>query len=185
MIKTIMVFAFLLIFSLAVADDADTTKAVTKDKEATTSKTEMKAEEKTGDVKKDTEMMKEEEKEAEKKAEEAKEIKTESGLRYIVLKEGTGPKPQKGDMIKAHYTGWLMNGKKFDSSVDRGEPFKTQVGVGKLIKGWDEALLDMKVGEKRKLTVPGDLAYGKRGIPGLIPPDAALVFDVELLEIVK
>lgn len=114
-----------------------------------------------------------------------KEITTESGLKYIVLKEGTGSVPKKGDMISTHYTGWLVNGTKFDSSVDRGEPLQFQVGVGKVIKGWDEALLSMKVGEKRKLTIPGDLAYGKKGYPGVIPPDATLIFDVELLEIVK
>jgi len=114
-----------------------------------------------------------------------KEITTESGLKYIVLKEGAGAVPKKGDMVKAHYTGWLVNGTKFDSSVDRGEPLKFQVGVGQVIKGWDEALLSMKVGEKRKLTIPGNLAYGKKGYPGVIPPDATLIFDVELLEIVK
>lgn len=116
--------------------------------------------------------------------EEGKEsIKTASGMEYIVLAEGAGDKPQKGDTIAAHYTGWLTDGTKFDSSKDRGQTFSFQVGSGQVIKGWDEALLDMKVGERRKLTLPAHLAYGPRGYPGVIPPNATLIFEVELVKI--
>jgi len=108
--------------------------------------------------------------------------KTPSGLEYVVTKEGTGAKPTKGQTISAHYTGYLLDGKKFDSSVDRGTPFETPIGVGRVIKGWDEAFLDMKVGEKRVLFIPSSLGYGSAGAGGgLIPPNATLVFDVELL----
>ncbi len=110
-------------------------------------------------------------------------ITTDSGLMYIVLKEGKGEKPKKGTMISAHYTGTFLDGRKFDSSVDRGEPLNFPVGVGKVIRGWDEALLDMKKGEKRVLIIPSDLAYGKRGAEGVIPPDTTLVFQVELVDI--
>ncbi len=154
----------------AMADMSDSAKAVVTEKAKMTTQ----AEEKPADSVS-----------AKKEEMTPKEITTESGLKYIVLKEGAGAVPKKGDMVKAHYTGWLVNGTKFDSSVDRGEPLKFQVGVGQVIKGWDEALLSMKVGEKRKLTIPGNLAYGKKGYPGVIPPDATLIFDVELLEIVK
>jgi len=160
----------LLVVGAAAADESDSAKAVVTEKTEITSQSQEKPA--------DTAAVKKEEMAP-------KEITTESGLKYIVLKEGAGAVPKKGDMGKAHYTGWLVNGTKFDSSVDRGEPLQFQVGVGKVIKGWDEALLSMKVGEKRKLTIPGDLAYGKRGYPGVIPPDATLIFDVELLEIVK
>jgi len=111
-------------------------------------------------------------------------ITTESGLRYKIIKEGTGPKPQKGDKVKVHYTGKLTDGTVFDSSKNRG-PFVFNVGTGRVIKGWDEGVIDMKVGEVRELVIPPDLAYGKRGAPPVIPPDATLVFEVELLEIVK
>lgn len=109
-------------------------------------------------------------------------ITTTSGLKYVVTAEGEGDAtPTKGDVISAHYTGKLLDGTKFDSSVDRGEPFKTAIGVGQVIAGWDEAFLSMKKGEKRTLIIPSDLAYGDNGYPGLIPPKATLVFDVELL----
>lgn len=108
--------------------------------------------------------------------------KTPSGLEYVVTKEGTGAKPTKGQTISAHYSGYLLDGKKFDSSVDRGAPFETPIGVGRVIKGWDEAFQDMKVGEKRVLFIPSSLGYGTAGAGnGLIPPNATLVFDVELL----
>lgn len=108
--------------------------------------------------------------------------RTDSGLMYVVSKQGKGPKPQKGQMVKAHYTGTLLNGKKFDSSRDRGIPFEFPVGVRRVIPGWDEAFLDMKKGEKRVLIIPHPLAYGERGYPPVIPPKATLVFDVELID---
>jgi len=113
-------------------------------------------------------------------------IKTASGLRYVVKKEGSGDSPKKGNTIAAHYSGRLLeNNRKFDSSYDRGEPIKFKVGVGQVIPGWDEALLDMKTGEKRVLIIPPKLAYGSRGAGGVIPPDAWLVFDVELVGFVQ
>ncbi len=112
-----------------------------------------------------------------------KEVTTESGLKYVDLVVGTGESPMKGQTAVVHYTGWLMDGEKFDSSVDRGTPFSFPVGMGRVIKGWDEGVLTMKVGGKRKLTIPPELGYGERGSPGAIPPNATLIFDVELLEI--
>ncbi len=108
-------------------------------------------------------------------------IKTASGLMYVVTKEGTGGKPKQGQSVTAHYTGTLLDGTKFDSSVDRGEPIEFPVGVGQVIPGWDEALLDMKKDEKRTLIIPYQLAYGEAGRPPVIPPRATLVFDVELV----
>ncbi len=110
---------------------------------------------------------------------------TPSGLKYVVLKAGTGNKPEYGDIVVIHYTGWFSSGKKFDSSYDRGEPLIFKVGTGKVIAGWDEGILSMKTGGKRKLTIPPKLAYGKRGFPGRIPPDATLIFELELLEVKK
>lgn len=114
-------------------------------------------------------------------------IKTASGLEYEVIKEGSGDTPKPGQRITAHYTGWLDDngqpGKKFDSSVDRGQPFSFTVGIGQVIKGWDEALLAMKVGEKRRLYIPSHLGYGPYGAGALIPPHANLIFDVELISI--
>ncbi len=114
----------------------------------------------------------------------AKAIKTSSGLMYIVLKEGKGPIPARGALVEAHYTGRLVDGTKFDSSVDRGHPFHFVVGKGNVIKGWDEAFLSMKKGEKRILIIPPDLAYGVSGA-GSILPNAILIFDVELLDFLQ
>ena len=115
--------------------------------------------------------------------ESTKVITTTTGLKYTELTEGTGPSPQKGQVVKVHYTGWLENGTKFDSSVDRGEPFEFTIGVGQVIQGWDEGVSTMKIGGKRKLTIPPELAYGSRGAGAVIPPNSPLVFDVELLGI--
>jgi len=109
---------------------------------------------------------------------------TDSGLRYRIFKEGTGPKPEKGDKVKVHYTGKLTDGTVFDSSKDRG-PFEFKVGTGQVISGWDEGVIDMQVGEVRELVIPPNLGYGSRGAGNLIPPDSTLVFEVEMLEIVK
>ncbi len=107
---------------------------------------------------------------------------TASGLQYEDLKEGTGPSPKSGDHVTVEYTGWLTNGNQFDSSVGRA-PFKFQLGKGQVIAGWDEGVATMKVGGKRKLTIPPNLAYKERGFPGAIPPNSTLVFDVELIKI--
>ncbi|MBZ0267564.1 peptidylprolyl isomerase [bacterium] len=115
----------------------------------------------------------------------SKIVEGEKGLKWIVREAGTGDSPSSGQRIKAHYTGYLTNGNKFDSSVDRGTPFETPIGVGRVISGWDMAFQQMKVGEKRLLIIPSDLAYGDRGHPPVIPGGATLLFDVELLEILK
>ena len=126
------------------------------------------------------------------KAEQAKDInmakqKTTSGLEYEVIKEGTGETPKKGQKVTVHYTGWLDKngepGTKFDSSVDRGEPFVFTIGVGQVIKGWDEGVMLMKVGEKRRLIIPAALGYGDSGAGRIIPPRATLIFDVDLIKI--
>jgi peptidylprolyl isomerase len=108
---------------------------------------------------------------------------TNTGLQYIDMKVGTGVQPAAGNKVTVHYTGYLMNGEKFDSSADRRQPFSFVIGYGQVIKGWDEGVASMRVGGKRKLVIPAELAYGKRGIGSIIPPNAQLVFDVELLEV--
>jgi FKBP-type peptidyl-prolyl cis-trans isomerase len=106
-----------------------------------------------------------------------------AGLVKEDIKVGKGPEAKSGDTVSVHYTGTLLDGTKFDSSRDRGDPFEFALGAGQVIKGWDLGVAGMKKGGKRKLTIPGDLAYGKAGSPPKIPPDATLVFDIELLEI--
>ncbi len=108
---------------------------------------------------------------------------TPSGLRFEELVVGDGESARMGATAVVHYTGWLLDGAKFDSSVDRGEPFEFSLGQGQVIKGWDEGVATMKVGGKRKLTIPPELAYGDLGAGDVIPPGATLVFEVELLEI--
>lgn len=114
------------------------------------------------------------------KVEEKDYKKTPSGLKYAILKPGAGTEAKAGDRVTVHYTGWLTDGTKFDSSVDRKQPFVFNLGAGQVIKGWDEGVKGMKPGEKRQLVIPPDLAYGDRGV-GPIPPNATLVFEVELL----
>jgi peptidylprolyl isomerase len=108
---------------------------------------------------------------------------TETGLRFIDMKIGTGDRPTPGSRVTVHYSGYLLDGRKFDSSVDRHEPFTFVIGYGQVIKGWDEGVGSMNKGGKRKLIIPSELAYGKRGIGSIIPPNAELVFDVELLDV--
>jgi len=110
-------------------------------------------------------------------------IETKIGLKYVIKKKGTGKTPKKGDTIVAHYSGYLVDGTKFDSSYERNEPFETEIGVGRVIAGWDEAFLQMQEGEKRVLILPYYLAYGERGYPPVIPAKATLIFDVELLKV--
>jgi FKBP-type peptidyl-prolyl cis-trans isomerase len=116
------------------------------------------------------------------KKKEEKVITTKSGLKYVDQKVGDGKEAKDGDTVVVHYTGWLKDGKKFDSSLDRKEPFEFTIG-GRVIKGWNEGVPGMKVGGKRKLIIPAELAYGKKGAGDDIPPDAELTFEVELLEV--
>ena len=108
---------------------------------------------------------------------------TESGLKYIMIKKGDGPKPKVGQTVSVHYAGYLTNGQKFDSSYDRNQPIEFPIGTGRVIKGWDEGIMLLNVGSKAKLIIPPDLGYGARGAGGVIPPNATLIFDVELLEV--
>jgi len=112
-------------------------------------------------------------------------VKTASGLSYTDLVKGSGAAPVSGKSVTVHYTGWLEDGKKFDSSVDRGQPFVFRIGAGEVIPGWDEGVMSMRVGGKRKLFIPAQLGYGAAGAPGAIPPNANLIFEVELLDVAK
>ena len=110
-------------------------------------------------------------------------VKTESGLQYWDIKVGTGEEAKSGDRVKVHYTGWFTSGKKFDSSVDAHQPYSFTLGQGNVIKGWDEGVTGMKVGGKRQLRIPPELAYGDTGYKSIVPPNATLIFDVQLLAV--
>ena len=112
-------------------------------------------------------------------------VKTESGLQYWDIRVGPGAEAKRGDKVRVHYTGWLTNGKKFDSSVDAHRPYSFTLGEGSVIKGWDEGVAGMKAGGKRQLRIPPELAYGDQGYKNIIPPKTTLIFDVELLSINK
>jgi FKBP-type peptidyl-prolyl cis-trans isomerase FkpA len=109
------------------------------------------------------------------------EVVAASGLKYVDLEVGQGAEAQAGKVVEVHYTGWLENGTKFDSSLDRRQPFSFHLGAGEVIKGWDEGVAGMKVGGRRRLVIPAHLGYGQRGAGGVIPPNATLIFEVELL----
>lgn len=111
------------------------------------------------------------------------EVVTRDGLKYVDLKVGDGAIAEAGMRAMVHYTGWLTDGTTFDSSVERGQPFSFTLGQGQVIRGWDEGVKGMRVGGKRKLTIPPDMGYGSRGAAGVIPPNATLIFDVELLDV--
>ena len=113
----------------------------------------------------------------------ANAVTTDSGLRYEDLVVGEGAAAQSGNTVTVHYTGWLVDGTKFDSSVDAGQPFEFQLGAGRVIAGWDEGVAGMQVGGKRKLVIPSELGYGAEGASGVIPANAVLIFEVELLAI--
>jgi FKBP-type peptidyl-prolyl cis-trans isomerase FkpA len=104
-------------------------------------------------------------------------------MKVETIATGNGPSPKQGDTVTVHYTGWLTDGTKFDSSVERDEPFAFVLGTGQVIQGWDQGVASLRVGDKAKLTIPPELAYGAAGYPGAIPPNATLIFEVELLSI--
>ncbi len=110
-------------------------------------------------------------------------LMTKSGVNIEIIIEGKGASPKQGQMVTVHYTGWLTDSTKFDSSVDRGQPFTYQFGVGQVIQGWDDGVATLKVGGKSKFTIPSELGYGASGAGGIIPPNATLIFEVELLGI--
>src|SRR6478736_5629012 len=110
-------------------------------------------------------------------------VKTDSGLQYWDIKVGTGQVANDGDKVKVHYTGWFTSGKKFDSSVDAHQPYSFTIGKSEVIKGWDEGVTGMKVGGKRQLRIPPELAYGEKGYKDIIPPNSTLIFDVQLLAV--
>jgi FKBP-type peptidyl-prolyl cis-trans isomerase len=110
-------------------------------------------------------------------------VKTDSGLQYWDIKLGLGPLAKAGDHVKVHYTGWFTSGKKFDSTVDANQPYEFTLGQGDVIKGWDEGISGMKVGGKRQLRIPPELAYGEAGFKAIVPPNATLIFDVQLLAV--
>ena len=116
-------------------------------------------------------------------AEGEKSIETSSGLQYLDLVKGLGREAHVGETASVHYTGWLKDGTKFDSSIDHGQPFQFRLGAGRVIKGWDEGVVGMNIGSKRKLIIPPHLGYGKRGAGRVIPPNATLIFEVELLDL--
>lgn len=113
----------------------------------------------------------------------SKAVTTASGLKYEDLTVGEGNVAESGQLVTVHYTGWLTDGQKFDSSKDRNDPFRFELGGGMVIRGWDEGVQGMKVGGVRKLTIPPELGYGRRGAGGVIPPNATLVFEVELIAV--
>ena len=110
-------------------------------------------------------------------------VKTDSGLQYLEIRVGTGEVAKEGSHVRVHYTGWLTTGKKFDSSVDRGQPFDFTIGNGEVIRGWEEGVAGMRVGGKRQLRIPPELGYGADGSPPTIPPNATLIFDIQLLAV--
>jgi peptidylprolyl isomerase len=130
-----------------------------------------------------TQVAAEDKKADDKKSGDEKVVTTASGLKYVELKVGDGKEAKEGSDVKVHYTGTLEDGKKFDSSLDRGQPIDVTIGAGRVIKGWEEGLQGMKVGGKRKLIIPAKLGYGERGRPPVIPGNATLIFEVELVDV--